>query len=268
VRPCVSFDLDGVLIQNPFKLGVGPHVRALVRGGPALWDVEPGEADRRIDTAVAAAVAERMRRGELVAAYDWDTIFGEVARGFGVPELPDIAGLVRHYCQEEGMIWLLDGAGAALERLACAGYRLVATTNGYARFQQPVLEALGIARHFESLLTPDSTGFAKPDPRILAGVKGVTAHVGDMLYHDVLLARRAGVTAVWCTHHLPPDLAEVAAPERTADPRFERFLARVRDRQPYGDAHPEASEAELRPHHVVREVGEVTPELVAAAVAQ
>lgn len=262
MRPVVSFDLDGVLIQNPFKLGVGPHLRAHVRAGAALRGLEQEEADRRIHDAVSEAVAVRMNRGDLVAAYDWDVIFSEVARSFGADPVPDVAGLVRHYCAVPETIWLLDRAGPTLAALADAGFGLVATTNGFQRYQLPVLEALGIAGRFERVLAPDTTGFAKPDPGILAGVPGLVAHVGDMLYHDVLVARRLGVTAVWVTDALPDPIAALPVATRTADPAFVAWFERVRDTQPYRSAHPDARPEELLPHHVVRHVGEVTPELL------
>lgn len=267
MRRVVSFDLDGVLIQNPFKLGVGPHLRAHVRAGAALRGLDQEDADRRIHDAVAAAVAVRMQRGDLVAAYDWDAIFGEVAGGFGADPVPDVAGLVRHYCAVPGTIWLLDRAIETLDRLAGAGFALVAATNGFARYQLPVLETLGIAERFDALLAPDTVGFAKPDPRVFASVDGLVAHVGDMLYHDVLVARRTGVTAVWINDQLPDELAAVPVAARTADPRFGAWFERVRDVQPYRSAHPDAVPDELVPQHVVRTVGEVTEDLMGTVLA-
>lgn len=257
MKPCVSFDLDGVLIQNPFKLGVGPHLRAHVRGGAELRDLARDEADRRIGAAVEDEVAVRMARAELVAAYDWDDIFGIVARRFGAPRPPDVAELVRRYCAEPGMIWLLDGVAETLARLHDAGIRMVATTNGYHRFQVPVLENLGILDYFEAVRTPDTTGHAKPDPGILAGVEGLVAHVGDMLYHDVLIARRLGVTAVWVAHDLPQDVVALGAGHRAHAPSFLAHFEQVRERQPYRRAHPEAAAEDVHPHYVVTGVPEL-----------
>jgi len=253
----VSFDLDGVLIQNPFKLGVGPHLRAHVRNGSELRDLDPDEADRRIHEAVNAEVAARMARADLVTAYDWDVIFGLVAGRFGAPPIPDVAELVRHYCTQPGTIWLLDGALDVLERLADAGFALVATTNGFRRYQEPVLDALGILPYFAAVRTPDTTGFAKPDRGILAGVDHLVAHVGDMLYHDVLVARRLGVTAVWVAHGLPPDVVELAPATRAQDPGFTAYFEEVRAKAPYREVHPEAAAEDVRPHRVVASVGEI-----------
>jgi HAD superfamily hydrolase (TIGR01549 family) len=253
----VSFDLDGVLIQNPFKHGVGPHLRAHVRSGRELRDLDPDEANQRIQAAVEDEVRARMGRSDLVAAYDWDAIFGLVARRFGAEPLPDVADLVRHYCGVRGTIWLLDGAADVLERLTRAGVRIVAATNGFHRYQEPVLEALGILPYFAEVRTPDTTGFAKPDRGILAGVDGLVAHVGDMLYHDVLVARRLGVQAIWCTDALPEPVRALAPAERARDPLFLTYFEKVREVQPYRQAHPEVAAEDVHPDRVVTGVGEI-----------
>ena len=140
----VSLDLDAVLIQNPFRHGVLPHLRRHLRRAPSLAKLGEEKADRRIRDAVAAEVGRRMASGRLATAYDWDAIYASVAASFGAPPVPDVAELVRHYCTVPGTIWLLPGALEALDGLAAADYRLVATTNGFARYQRPVLEALSL----------------------------------------------------------------------------------------------------------------------------
>jgi FMN phosphatase YigB (HAD superfamily) len=264
VTRTVSLDLDAVLIQNPFRHGVLPHLRRHLRRAPSLAKLGEEKAGRRIRDAVEAEVGRRMASGRLATAYDWDAIYAAVAASFGAPPVPDVAELVRHYCTVPGTIWLLPGALEALDGLAADGYRLVATTNGFARYQRAVLEALEILDRFDELRAPDTVGFAKPDPRIVAGVRGLVAHVGDMLYHDVLMARRLGVTAVWVHDPLPEPLRSLPASERTRDTAFDAYLDGVRDGQPYAAAHPEATVAELRPDHVVVGVGE-TPGVLAAA---
>lgn len=260
----VSLDLDAVLIQNPFRHGVLPHLRRHLRRAPSLAKLGEEKADQRIRQAVEAEVGRRMASGRLATAYDWDAIYAAVAASFGAEPVPDVAELVRHYCAVPDTIWLLPGAIEALDGLTADGYRLVATTNGFARYQRPVLKALDILDRFDELRAPDTVGFAKPDPRIVAGVRGLVAHVGDMLYHDVLMARRLGVTAVWVHDALPERLRSLRASERTRDPAFDVYLESVRDGQPYAVAHPEATVAELRPDHVVVGVGE-TPGVLGPA---
>ena len=77
-----------------------------------------------------------------------------------------------------------------------------------------MLERLGVAELFESVLTPDEAGFAKPDPRMFALVPGLVAHVGDLLLHDVLGANLAGVQSIWLDADLPKRLVKLSPLER------------------------------------------------------
>jgi putative hydrolase of the HAD superfamily len=255
-EPVISFDLDGVLMQNPFREGVEPRVRELVRGAPALRELAAHDADQRITAAIRAEVARRMAAGDLVGAYDWDATYATVSRAFGGPSIPDVAGLVEEACRAGGMIYLLPGAREGLELLRDAGLRLVALTNGYRAFQWPVLEALGISGLFEDLVSPERTGYAKPDPRLFLAVEGLTAHVGDTLVHDVLGANQAGVASVWLDHNLPADLRSLPPAERAGAPAFLPYLEGALERTIHREHHPEATLESCKPDLVVTDAHE------------
>ncbi len=85
-----------------------------------------------------------------------------------------------------------------------ARYRLGVVTNGIDRVQRARLSASGLARFFETIVTSQGCGYAKPDPRILRVALarlGVAArhavYVGDDPAVDGAAARRAGVAFVW-----------------------------------------------------------------------
>ena len=219
VSACVSFDLDGVVLRNPFRDGIFPEVCQ------ALADRFDGDPRR----ALAAIVEEHRRRirakddpsapWDPVAPYDWDDIFRSVALACGAPapERP-VAAMVQHYCSRPGYIARMHPTvGPALRWLRERGYRLVAVTNGLWRYQQPVLQALGLEGLFEAVSAPDRTGTAKPEPQAFqaawaAGPAGTTpVHVGDDLLYDVAAARRAGLVAVWV---LPWELGKDEAVQR------------------------------------------------------
>lgn len=249
-RATVSFDLDGVLMQNPFLHGIFPHMRRHMRTAERLRDLPPGEADDLVDQAVREAWSERMLAGAFVDAYDWDAIYRDVSEALGAPAVDDISELVVRYCREPGMIGLLPGAEEALQQLHAAGRRLIAITNGHYAYQRPVLEELGIAHHFDEVLTPDRVGFAKPDPRVFELARS-TVHIGDTLLHDVLGPRLAGVTSVWVHARLPETLRAVPARERTAQAAFHEHLEQVFERVPFRRFHPEADLANCTPDFVV-----------------
>lgn len=95
-----------------------------------------------------------------------------------------------------------DGVAATLERLAAQGRSLAVCTNKPARFVQPLLRHLGLARYFAACVGGDELPARKPDPLPLlhlAGVLGIAPRdclmVGDSR-NDVAAARGAGMPVV------------------------------------------------------------------------
>jgi YjjG family noncanonical pyrimidine nucleotidase len=83
-------------------------------------------------------------------------------------------------------------------------YRLGVVTNGIDRVQRARLSASGLAPLFEVVVTSQSCGYAKPDPRILqVALEAMQTHarhavyVGDDPATDGAAARAAGVRFVW-----------------------------------------------------------------------
>jgi 2-haloacid dehalogenase len=89
---------------------------------------------------------------------------------------------------------------AALHRRFALGV----VTNGIDRVQHARLAAAGLRPFFETVVTSEGCGFAKPDPRILhaalqaLGVEPARAvYVGDDVVVDGTAAARAGVAFAW-----------------------------------------------------------------------
>lgn len=83
-------------------------------------------------------------------------------------------------------------------------YRLGVVTNGIDRVQRARLAASGLAPLFDVVVTSQSCGFAKPDPRILHTALDAmqtrprhAVYVGDDPATDGAAARAAGVPFVW-----------------------------------------------------------------------
>jgi putative hydrolase of the HAD superfamily len=71
-------------------------------------------------------------------------------------------------------------------------------------FQQPKLDALGITRFFEHIVTSGDFGAVKPDASIFVhacsvfGVEPIeAAYVGDRLHTDAIGAAHAGLLGIW-----------------------------------------------------------------------
>ena len=118
-------------------------------------------------------------------------------------------------------------------------YRLGVVTNGIDRVQRSRLAASGLAPLFEAVVTSQSCGFAKPDPRILhvaLDAMGVAPrhalYVGDDPATDGAAARAACVRFVWMDRGQPTlgrrparrvetlrELADLLSASATASPR-------------------------------------------------
>ena len=83
-------------------------------------------------------------------------------------------------------------------------------TNGIDRVQRARLAASGLAPLFDVVVTSQSCGFAKPDPRILhVALQAIdtpahqAVYVGDDPATDGAAARAAGVRFVWIQNGRP-----------------------------------------------------------------
>jgi putative hydrolase of the HAD superfamily len=252
----VSFDLDGVVMRGPFVAAVRPRIWEHLSRSAGLAHLAAEQREQQVWLAVRGEHDRRLGVNDHVGAWNWQAIYDEVSRGFGGEAVPDLATIVREACQVADTIALLPGAWSGLERLAAAGLRLVATTNGYRMYQWPVLEKLGVAEFFEAVITPDEAGYAKPDPRIFAGVQGLVAHVGDLLLHDVLGANLAGLRSIWLDADLPDEFRAFTPLERPTAPGFAAYLARSVEESRYRRFHADVSVEQCTPTAVVRDVDE------------
>ena len=91
-----------------------------------------------------------------------------------------------------------DGVIAGLDAMKAAGFRLGCITNKVARYTEPLLKGIDLAKYFEIVLSGDSLPEKKPHPMPLlhaAKFFGVPVAqvllIGDSL-NDALAARKAG----------------------------------------------------------------------------
>lgn len=122
---------------------------------------------------------------------------------------------------------LYDGIPECLA--ACAGAVLAVASNKPVQFLLPMVERLGIAGHFRTVLGGDSLAARKPDPAVLREVAiraGATAEpreiwmIGDSAV-DVATGRAAGARTVGCAWGLRgrEELLEAGCEHLIDDPR-------------------------------------------------
>ncbi len=97
----------------------------------------------------------------------------------------------------------MDGATETLQTLRAQGYRLAIVSNASPTYTQ-LLKSIGILELVDAAFISDAVGYAKPDPRLfqfaleqLGAVPAETVHVGNSYWHDVIGARRAGITPIY-----------------------------------------------------------------------
>ncbi len=251
----LTFDLDGVVMKNPFSTGVFPAVTGLIGQATGLSHGE-------IMKLIIGEAKSRMGLGNMVAAYDWDDIVNLVAGRLGYNESIDVAALVRKYCTPEH-IYAYPEVPETLKRLSTEIYPLVVLTNGFRKYQLPVLEALGVADFFDAIYTPEVNGKAKPEREFFLEPRerypGRHLHVGDMIIHDIWGANEAGATSIWIYHDLPDSVARLPLKERTGHPMMESLVADGIARDLNAAAYPSVTVAGSMPAYVIKTFGELIP---------
>jgi putative hydrolase of the HAD superfamily len=196
------FDLDDTLFHHrqAVRDGISAHVASTLPEADALahldrWDALEEQHYHRYLTGELDYLGQRRAR-----ARDFMAEFG-----VALDSDADAEAWFETYLVEYVRAWaLFDDALPCLEALAAAGLRVGMITNGIPSFQQPKLDTLELAAHFEQVVTSGEFGAAKPDPSIFlhtCALFGVApeeaAYVGDRLHTDAIGAAAAGLTGVW-----------------------------------------------------------------------
>jgi FMN phosphatase YigB (HAD superfamily) len=255
--PWLTLDLDGTLADFPFNRTVGVRLRARI-------------THPEVQAAVRREYLRRLSSKHPAEAYDWDDINASVCAELGIPPVPKLDDLARDAVFAPELVY--NDVKPALERFTAAGWRLAAATNGAARHQALAMRSLGLK--VEAMVTPDTTGFVKPQrgflealPLAVGDEKALdgAVHVGDLLAQDVLAANRAGVRAAWVWRSMPDSVRRVPPAER---PHHEAVRAEIAREFPAelerdGRVGEFYDDAEPRPDYIVADLLELADLLAA-----
>jgi len=212
----ITFDLDGTLMQNPFVEYVFPEIVRLVK-----------KQDGTIENVLEDIIDEHMNRmkdSRFVEAYDWDGIVSVYLSGKGLSPI-HVENVVCQFCSEPAIHLLEEEVLEVLEGLKAKGYFLAAVTNGYLKYQLPVMDALKLTPLFDAFITPEFAGFAKPDYRIFESVKGnIAFHVGDRVEHDIKSAKEAGISTVLINRSMPKEISLLPISGRIGHSKCKQIL--------------------------------------------
>lgn len=190
----LSFDLDGTLMQNPFVSAVFPEIYDLIN----QQLVEPID----VTSLLVKKHLKRRNAGKFFEAYDWDNVVAELIDDLNLSLKINVTEIVKKHCVTPHILLLEDSIVESLISLKEKGYSLAAVTNGFLKYQYPVMEALNIKQLFEKVITPETCKTAKPDLLMLQTLDEegeVIAHIGDRIDHDIVLANRFGTPSIFIT---------------------------------------------------------------------
>jgi len=179
-----------------------------------IWDLDGTLVDSAPDLATALNAVLDKRGFFTLTTEEVRTMIGNgvpklVERGFNAvgvrPDQEQLDGLVAMFNKEyracaTNQTRPYPGMVEVLEEIQAMNIPMGICTNKPEAFTRQILEGLGLARFFSSVVGGDTTGARKPDPEpVLACLRGLVAEpalslmIGDSV-HDVHAARAAGIT--------------------------------------------------------------------------
>ena len=200
----VIFDLDGTLIDSKEDLSCAVNAARSHFGLPALLN-------ETVYSYVGEGAPTLIRR----------------ALGPGASE-EEIAAALAYFLAyyHDHMIdhtVLYPGVPETLDRLGAAGVKMAVLTNKPVRMSRAIVDALGVARHFERVYGGNSFEQKKPNPigiaTLLAEFSAAPARsmmVGDSAV-DIRTARNANVKACGVTYGFQPETLAAEPPDLLFD---------------------------------------------------
>ncbi len=188
-------DLDGTILKGPFDVVF-----------PVVFNEVAAQASLTVESAQQRIIQESRNRQQNpnlppTQAIDWDDVVATVAHQVGLTDWPPdfVSQTLQHYLAPPHT-QLLDDADQLLPQLANPQRALVAVTKGLAKYQKPLLTALGLVDLFTDVITLDTNNVGKDDVRFYATWRNrarTRLIVGDQYQDDVVYPHGFGFKTIW-----------------------------------------------------------------------
>ncbi|MFW6422297.1 MAG: HAD family hydrolase [Candidatus Bipolaricaulota bacterium] len=197
----VSFDLDGLLVRNFFIDHVFP--RLLNRYQGKLQKVDLNSLDDLLNQ-LQKLHEQKLKGDDPVAAFNWDRLVADLFDTHPTTQTPFTNAL--QYMLERARPRPYPEVPSVLDKLSSLDeLNMVVLTNGFVRYQKPILASCNLLKHFSRVYGPDRTGVVKPSPRAFRYVqkreRDYCLHVGDRLETDIKGAQEAGLDSWLVQRH-------------------------------------------------------------------
>jgi phosphoglycolate phosphatase len=187
----VTIDLDGTLLDTIPDLAAAANMM-LTELGRRTLDIEV------IRTFVGKGISRLVER-TLAGHIDGEADADQMAHALPIFE--------RHYVEVNGRhTTIYPGVKEGLERFQAQGLPLACVTNKSGRFTLPLLEQIGLAHYFRTVVAGDTLARKKPHPDpLLHACAALEIAPGDMLMigdslNDTQAARAAGCPVFCVTY--------------------------------------------------------------------
>jgi len=212
----VFIDLDGTIMKFPFKRKVLPIAFKEVSDRTGI----------RLDKIRQMMVEEEWNRERNLSnrRYDWDDIVRTIAARLGINWNKNLAEIAENCTVSRSLLY--PHAKKVLKDLK-KNYIVCAATNGFYRYQNPMLEKLGLKMFFDQVITPDRVGYYKNDYGYFKSYLvqyTLPIMVGDEYFYDIYYPKRFGFKTVlvnrlqnskWNMETASPSNGDIVEPDVT-----------------------------------------------------
>jgi putative hydrolase of the HAD superfamily len=208
MKSIIFIDLDETIMQGPLSPGVFPHIfNEFRKHRPELED--------KTLSGELIAILESRYADKRVDAFDWDELVYMLALKHKVPVKVSIEELIKEYAKPP-YIKVYDHVITTLQKLREDKERVIAiTTNGFWKYQEPTVKALGLRDYFDYILAPDLMSCIKGERRfyqhVVNGSKLVIC-IGDRYDADVEWPKDLGFYSIWTPVELPLEIDPKISP--------------------------------------------------------
>lgn len=260
-----TFDLDGVLMENPFQKGVFVEIKdILFQQYNDKYEKKVKNMSRiEIKTLIWEKIITEYKNyssQNSYKAYDWDLIVEKAAKSLNLKSEIDVAYLVEKYCKKPYIKSYSDGE-KLLEYLKNKNNNLKIITNGYYKYQFPVLQALDLSKYFSEIITCDKAKAAKPEKEIFmmtvdGDEKNDWVHIGDSLLMDVYGANKLGAKTVLIDRNLDQNLSDLSLKKRSQEKVNSNYiLKKAKDEKSFNKLNYDDSH--IYPDYLVKSLNEL-----------
>ncbi len=232
----ITFDLDGVLMENPFSKGVFPEIKDILyrQYNKQIVSKDKNKSEEEIKTLIWQNIFAEYKKYSAensYKAYDWDMIVENVIDNFALKADIDVAFLVEKYCHAPYIKSYTDGVNL-LKKLNNQNYKLKVVTNGYYKYQYPVLKNLELSHYFSEIVTCDKAKSAKPEKEIfLKAVKKYNSkkwiHIGDSILMDVYGTNKLEGKSIFIDRDLPENIISIDINQRVKRDITKEYILKI-----------------------------------------